>query len=112
MKRKIQLIFLLGAAVFLTYCSSTTYLPTHQNIVDAQDRWPEADSVYLYRGFDIYKSKCSGCHYLHKPIQYSLEEWQKILPEMKGKAKLTEAEFKPLKTYLFALCRQDSVALN
>ena len=108
MKKIIQFIFFLGTAVLLTYCSSTSYLPTHQNILDAQERWPEADSAYLYQGFETYKNKCSACHYLHKPSQYTQGEWQKTLPEMREKAKLTEAEFKPLKTYLFALCQQDS----
>lgn len=112
MKGSIKLILFLGAAVVLTYCSSISYLPTHQNIVDVRERWPDADSIYLYRGYETYMNKCSGCHYLYNPNQYSATEWEKILPEMSHKAKLTEAEIKPLKAYLFTLSRQDSMALD
>ena len=110
MKKIAQIIFFLGAAVLLTYCSSLSYLPTHQNIEDAHARWSEVDSVYLYQGYELYLNKCSSCHYLHNPNKYSQNEWQKILSEMKEKAKLTETELRPLKTYLFTLCRQDSLS--
>jgi len=105
-------MLLAGVAVVLSYCSSVSYLPSHQNIIDAQDRWPQADSVYLYRGYEVYQNKCSGCHYLHNPSKYSEKDWHKILPEMRQKAKLTDAEFQPLKTYLMALSQPDSLEAN
>ena len=80
-----------------------SYLPTHQNIVEAGERWPEVDSIYLYKAFDTYQNKCSACHYLYHPEKFSEKEWQKLLPEMKEKAKLTEDEYRSLQTYLFVL---------
>jgi hypothetical protein len=40
---------------------------------------------------------------LHKPTDYTISDWEKILPEMMGRAKITsEKEQRLIKNYLFA----------
>ncbi len=96
-----QFIMLLGAAIILVYCSTQRYIPSSKEIQLAQTQWEQADSTYLSKGNQLYELKCSGCHYLYKPKNYTIDQWKKLLPEMKDKAKLTEEEYKTIKVYLF-----------
>ena len=59
-----------------------------------------ADAV---KGFYLYKSKCNGCHGLHRPNEFTKQGWEHLLPEMLAKAKLFDStEKKTLVDYLIA----------
>lgn len=92
----------------LSYCSSKFYIPTAGQISYAQKTWPEADSSYLVNGYNLYKNKCGSCHYLYKPQSYTVDQWNKLLPEMKEEAKLTDVEYNNIKIYLLTLCDSSS----
>lgn len=51
-------------------------------------------------GEDLYKNKCGGCHRTYKKEEYKPAEWEKIVREMKGKSRLTEAEELQIIKYL------------
>lgn len=95
-----QIPLLIGAAILLVYCSSPRYIPSSNEVQIAQKQWEQADSTYLLKGNQLYELKCSGCHYLYKPKNYSVEQWKKLLPEMSTKAKLTTEEYEKIKVYL------------
>jgi len=51
----------------------------------------------------LYKYNCAGCHNLHRPADYTITGWEKVLPEMLSRAKITsEADAKLIRDYLFA----------
>lgn len=57
-------------------------------------------------GYKFYVGKCSGCHRLHYPNEYTAVKWKPILSEMFLKAKLTEDKQKQLISgYLVAKSR-------
>lgn len=95
-----QILLLIGATILLAYCSSHRYIPSSWEIQLAQKQWEQADSTYLSKGNQLYELKCSGCHYLYIPKNYSVEQWKKILPEMRNKAKLSNEEYEKIKVYL------------
>ncbi len=103
-----KIILIVGAVFLLYYCSSSFYVPSSAQISSAQSKWPQADSAYIFEGYALYKSKCGSCHYLYKPFNYSSEQWNHILPNMKEKAKLTEVDYTKIKIYLLALCERES----
>ena len=96
---------MLGTAMILCHCSSKIYIPTSSQISYAYKTWPEADSAYLMNGYDLYRNKCGGCHYLYKPYSFSTEQWTDILPVMSDKAKLSKEEYNCIEKYIFTLSK-------
>lgn len=43
-------------------------------------------------GRELFAAKCSGCHKLPYPIQFTNSEWDSILIPMQMKAKITDQE--------------------
>ncbi len=42
----------------------------------------------ILQGKTVYTNNCGKCHELHKPEEYTIKRWHKILPDMCRKAKL------------------------
>lgn len=51
---------------------------------------------------EVYIRKCSGCHGLYLPEEYSRERWQEVLPGMNEKARVTEQEALRIERYLLS----------
>lgn len=54
---------------------------------------------------DLYANKCTACHRLHRPSEYSKAKWPAILDRMSVKAKLTPEEDQELRDYLLGHAR-------
>jgi cytochrome c1 len=91
-------------SVVLVSCATVSTLrPTETNLAMMQQKVPGINLAEAQKGFKLYKFNCAGCHNLPKPDFYTISSWEKILPEMLGKAKITsETEAKLIKDYLFA----------
>jgi hypothetical protein len=86
-----KLIFL-GFVFFLFSCSSQLYIPIEDvNTVSLSD---------LKIGREIYVKKCSSCHQLHLPNQYSEKVWSANLNEMQTRAKISDGEKQLIYQYL------------
>ncbi len=59
---------------------------------------PEPES----RARELYANKCTACHRLHRPTEYTKERWVAILDRMSPRAKLTAGETGELRDYLVA----------
>ncbi|MEO6325623.1 MAG: hypothetical protein ABIT01_12660 [Thermoanaerobaculia bacterium] len=55
---------------------------------------PEREGIVLYR------AKCSGCHRPYAPQEIAGASWDRSLPEMARRAKLTADEYDRIKRYL------------
>ncbi len=55
---------------------------------------PEREGVTLYR------RKCGGCHRPYAPEERTVAQWNKRLPEMARRAKLTPEELEIVRRYL------------
>ena len=99
---KKTIIFLIS--IVLISCATVSSLrPTETNLAMMQQKVPGINLAEAQKGFKLYKFNCAGCHNLHKPDSYTISGWEKVLPEMLGRAKISsETEAKLIKDYLFA----------
>jgi len=95
MYSKIRNSFFLLLLVFVAACSSALYMPTS---VDADRTGVSAEKLMI--GRTLYINKCGSCHNLHLPEQYTQKQWQKVMPAMQKKAKITDEESKQIADFL------------
>ncbi len=100
MNSKIRNQIILLAAVFLCACSPALYMPS---ITDANRLGISTDSLMI--GRTLYTKHCGSCHNLHLPEQYTQTHWEKVMPEMKGKAKISDEEARLISSFVLARCK-------
>jgi hypothetical protein len=97
---RVYKIGLLTCFLGSVYCCSPSLLrPTQSDEAFAKDKWGQAGAD-LNQGYDIYVSKCGGCHILPKPLDYSEEKWMEILPDMCKRAFLNKAQQESVTRYV------------
>ena len=100
MKKNIAIIFVL----ILVGCATVSHIqPKETDLAVMQQKVPGINLEQAQQGFKLYKYNCAGCHNLHNPDEYTISGWQKVLPEMLGKAKINSKKDADLiSNYLFA----------
>jgi mono/diheme cytochrome c family protein len=83
--------------LLLGACSAALYIPTSD---DATRVGVSTDD--LLAGRKLYTNHCGSCHNLHLPEQYTRKRWEKELPEMKQKAKITDDQVRLISNFLLA----------
>ncbi len=61
-----------------------------------------ADAEALSRGRKTYLTRCTTCHSAQAVRDYSLKEWERIIPEMCRLAKLSPAQSADIRAYVLA----------
>jgi mono/diheme cytochrome c family protein len=87
-KNTINVLFL---SIIIIGCSQSLYLPAS---ADA------AQQEKLLNGRKLYVARCSGCHNLHFPKEYTAEQWKSNLDEMQVKAKISDEQKQLILEYL------------
>ena len=94
--RKIIAITSAFAAILLLSECAEKKLATHnksetpaQEVADMKSKYT-ADQIA--QGKTIYTNHCGECHDLHAPGEFTVKDWDDILPEMSHKAKLSTDE--------------------
>ncbi len=64
----------------------------------AKEKVPGITMERLKLGEKVYIRDCSGCHALHKPSEFTIEQWQPILIKMFVKSKISDSITKALIT--------------
>ena len=57
-------------------------------------------SVYLLEGKVLTEAKCVQCHKMKNVNDYSFAKWEKILPMMAKKSKITKNEAEKIRTFV------------
>ena len=100
MKKTLVIIVLFAAAGCVSLKLKEPAIP---DIERMQQKVPGITYADAVKGFHLYKSKCNGCHGLHRPNEFTKQGWERLLPEMLAKAKLYDStEKKNLVNYLIA----------
>lgn len=81
-------------AILIYACSQTLYVPAADNVKN-----PEA-IAQLTDGRKLYIKYCGSCHNLYSPQAYSAIQWTHQVDEMKGQAKLSDAQANLVLQYL------------
>lgn len=96
-------IIILISIVLISCATVSPLRPTETNLPVMQQKVPGINLAEAQKGFKLYKFNCAGCHNLPRPDTYTINRWEKILPEMLGRAKITsETDTKLIRDYLFA----------
>ena len=66
--------------------------PTPADVLVANQKWPEANLETLQAGRKALVARCSGCHTVPLPSEFSPTEWLPILADMHEEAHVTEAD--------------------
>lgn len=98
---------LLAIVSSIVACTAAMHLqPSDSDLVRAQQQIPGITLYELQAGYKLFMNKCSGCHRLHNPREYTSDKWRGILSEMFVKAKLTDGKSKQLiENYLLVKSR-------
>ncbi len=67
-------------------------------LILANKKVPGITMQQLRLGNKIYTRDCSGCHALHKPSEFTAEQWHPILTKMFVKSKISDSATKALIT--------------
>ena len=98
-----KIVFILLTIILVGCATVSSLQPKETDLAIMQQKVPGINMEEAQQGFKLYKFNCAGCHYLHKPNAYTINGWQKVLPEMLGRAKITsEKDAQLIKNYLFS----------
>jgi hypothetical protein len=83
-------------------CHSTSYLiPSQADVPIAQTHWQTASLDELNKGYSIYADKCTNCHDMKNPKDFSADDWTNhYMPSMGKKAKLNDIEYQLVLHYV------------
>jgi cytochrome c5 len=96
-------LFLFCTVIVLGCAVTNKFIPAASDLPTMQQKVPGIEIGAAMQGYTLYKKSCSGCHSPHIPSKYSIREWEKVLPEMLQRAKLSsDSEINVIKNYLYA----------
>jgi cytochrome c5 len=117
--RNYKAILLIGSiAVFAVCCKSTKststdkvtastnkvkvdpLAPIFSDVAIAQAHWAGTTMDYLNQGYSIFNYKCTTCHEVKMPQDFSVEDWNSIMPKMGRKARLDSTEYNEVFHYI------------
>lgn len=104
--KNIILIFGLVMLVNLAYTAPNVAPPTSEQLAKLKSADPSIDTTAVQNGYNVFAEKCQKCHKLKDPAKFTTEDWNKILPKMAKKAKLTDDQTALVKTYVIAFCQK------
>ena len=76
--------------------------PVPNDVQRASEQGVNTDLASLQEGHAIYLNNCGKCHALVAPPNRTIDQWNKILPKMFPKTKLTEEQQSKVRTYVMA----------
>ena len=100
------LVIAFAAITVVAACSKTIYVAYAPTEADAQKSGSSIET--LAKGQTIYSTSCTKCHSIDPPEKYTKAEWNKILPRMSKKAKLTASDSEILGVYIFARAKEEA----
>ncbi len=83
-------------------CKSSFYVPTEQQAVQYHQTLGE-----LISGRQLYLSKCSSCHNIYLPDNYSQTQWKNILDKMQERSKISDTEKEKIFNYLLVFAKPE-----
>lgn len=94
----------LCAAPLLIGCAGRSIPePTAKHVEFAEKGGYPSTLPSLRNGRKLYVNRCSGCHTLHGPAQFSSRDWPQIVLDMQSNAEINEDQARDVTRYLVAL---------
>lgn len=114
-------LMLLCIPVILTCCKShapagktaanePALAPDSFSIAIARTHWTKTTFANLTGGYNLYSNKCTECHEEKLPQDFSINEWNDILPEMGKKAHLDSIQYRYV--YQYILSKREEILMQ
>jgi cytochrome c5 len=101
MKRLVIAVIIVLINLTLTQCISKNATSRRDSDVISEVK-RNYTQVQLDQGKSIWQKSCNQCHDLYAPETMTLKKWKHILPEMVGKANLSDTDGKLVEAYIIA----------
>ncbi len=88
------------ALVVVAGCATVIPHPTQDVLGRARIADAPASMEELTSGRELYVAKCSGCHQLYVPSEFSATKWRESVAEMGERAKITLPDQERIRAYL------------
>jgi cytochrome c5 len=105
MGKAILIATLVSTTVLLAECTpkkTTTTSMSAENTAKVEEIRRNYTQAQMDEGRTIFQSSCNKCHRLHEPAEHNIDKWEKVLPSMFQRAKLSEADAGKVHAYLIA----------
>jgi cytochrome c5 len=103
MKKTLILIALCLPALLLTQCAPKTVGKSSVTVVDEvaemNKKYTDAQRA---DGKAVYTGYCEKCHQLYQPSEFTVKEWDRILPKMCKKAELNPQDAGLVRAWVIA----------
>lgn len=103
MKKTLLTICAFTAILALSECTEKKLAKTTKTTT-AADEIAEIKAKYtpaqMTQGKVLFETRCADCHELKPPADFTIAEWNKILPDMSHKAKMTSDEAGLLRSWV------------
>ncbi len=108
MKKTIVIIGAVATTMLLTQCAKKTS-PGSKKMTPAEEV-AAVKSHYtedqIAKGQPIFEANCGKCHDLRQPPEFTVHQWDKILPDMSSKAKLSKDDAGVLRAWVITKAKQ------
>ena len=104
-----KFIVILSLNIFAACAATSKFAPTMDELPAMQARVPGITYDEAMQGYKLYTRSCANCHRLHNPKEYTGTRWNKILPEMFEKAKISKEDQQQLIRNYLAARSKDSI---
>jgi cytochrome c5 len=101
MKKPLLLLMSLGLLVSscTTKKATTTEKSPADIVAEVKKNYTDAD---MSAGKILWQENCNKCHKLHDGPEHDVAKWEKVLPRMSKRAKLTDEQAGKVRAYLLA----------
>lgn len=83
MKRSLSILAL---SLLISCAGVKLAVPVQSDVDRMHDTYPDYSLEQLLEGKALYETKCTRCHGLKDPVDFTVEEWSRITPNMIDKA--------------------------
>lgn len=113
--KRMAILFMFSTTILIC-CKSTApatksaapnLVPDGNDVAVAQAHWPGTTLDNLSNGYKLYSDKCVDCHEAKLPQDFSIDDWNSILPKMGKKAHLDSLQYKSV--YQYILAKRESI---
>jgi len=87
--------------------SKPSLVPDSADLAVAQTHWKSVTLPHLTDGYNLFTTKCTECHGIKLPQDFSVNDWNDILPQMGKKAGLDSTQYTSV--YQYILAKRESV---
>ena len=105
--KKVFLAFLFATmSIYIIACATTIPIPQEKDVVSITSQFPNRQLSDLINGRELYVAKCSGCHTLKSPSDFTSTQWNKDIPDMKVKSKINDNEANAILLYVLTFAKK------